>query len=156
MTEVTDQDQVLFASTTQAFLKKEAPLSRVRELHAAGTSFDPVWWRRAAELGWAGLLVPEELGGGSISGDGVGDLALVAEQIGRSVAPGPLHPVSTVLAGLVEADNAPAHAADIEALTSGEVVASWAVYDPRRPWAPLETTVTATATANGYRVDGVK
>jgi alkylation response protein AidB-like acyl-CoA dehydrogenase len=156
MTEVTDPDQVLFASTTQAFLKKEAPLSRVRELHAAGTSFDPVWWRRAAELGWAGLLVPEELGGGSVSGNGVSDLALVAEQIGRSVAPGPLHPVSTVLAGLVEADNVAAHAADIEALICGELVASWAVYDPHRPWAPLETSVTATATANGYRIDGVK
>jgi len=51
-------------------------------------------------LSWGGrgCLVPEELGGGSVSGNGVADLAMVAEQIGKTVAPGPLYPVSTVLA----------------------------------------------------------
>ena len=103
MTDVANPERMLFASTTQSFLEKEASLSRLRELHAAGTSFEADWWRRAAELGWTSLLVPEELGGGSVSGDGVADLALVAELVGKTVAPGPLHPVSTVLAGLVEA-----------------------------------------------------
>ena len=60
-------------------------------------SFDPAWWQRAAELGWTGLLVPEELGGGSVSDSGVADLAMVAEQLGKTVAPGPLYPVSVVL-----------------------------------------------------------
>ena len=83
MTEVASPERLLFASTTQSFLEKEASLSRLRELHAAGTSFERDWWRRAAELGWASLLVPEELGGGSVSGDGVADLALVAELIGQ-------------------------------------------------------------------------
>src|ERR1700740_2912590 len=68
MTAVDTPEKILFASTTQAFLQKEAPLGRVRELHAAGESFDPAWWRRAAELGWTALLVPEGLGGGSVSG----------------------------------------------------------------------------------------
>jgi alkylation response protein AidB-like acyl-CoA dehydrogenase len=125
-------------------------------LHAEGTSFDAQWWQRAAELGWAGLLVPEELGGGSVSGDPVADLALIAEQIGRTVAPGPLHPVSTVLAGLVDAEDAERHSSTIESLVSGDLVASWAVYEPTRRWAPTETTVTATPTASGFRIDGVK
>ncbi|MCV7218528.1 acyl-CoA/acyl-ACP dehydrogenase [Mycobacterium crocinum] len=154
MTDVSSPEQLLFASTTQAFLEKEGSLSRVRELHAADSSFDSAWWQRAAELGWASLLVPEELGGGSVSGDGVADLALVAEQIGHSVAPGPLHPVSTVLAGLVEAPDG--HGDTIEALVSGELIASWAVYEPRRPLSPLEPGVTATRTDSGYRIDGVK
>ncbi|GAA2776328.1 acyl-CoA dehydrogenase family protein [Mycolicibacterium pallens] len=154
MTDVSSPEQLLFASTTQAFLEKEGSLSRVRELHAADSSFDSAWWQRAAELGWASLLVPEELGGGSVSGDGVADLALVAEQIGHSVAPGPLHPVSTVLAGLVEAPDG--HGDTIEALVSGELIASWAVYEPRRPLSPLQPGVTATRTDSGYRIDGVK
>ena len=103
VTEAHSPERLLFASTTQSFLEKEASLARLRELHEAGISFEPDWWRRAAELGWASLLVPEALGGGSVSGDGVADLALVAELAGKTVAPGPLHPVSTVLAGLVEA-----------------------------------------------------
>ncbi|MBV9321094.1 MAG: acyl-CoA/acyl-ACP dehydrogenase, partial [Mycobacterium sp.] len=156
MTAVESPEKTLFTSTTEAFLQKEAPLSKVRELHAAGVSYDPAWWRRAAELGWTGLLVPEELGGGSVSGNGVADLAMVAEQIGKTVAPGPLYPVSTVLAGLVDCTDRSAYAATIESLMSGETVASWAVYEPGRPWAPMEPSLTATPTDSGYRIDGVK
>jgi alkylation response protein AidB-like acyl-CoA dehydrogenase len=155
MTEVTSPESLLFASTAQAFLEKEASLARVRELHAAGTSFEPQWWQRAAELGWASLLVPEELGGGSVSGNGVADLALVAEQIGKTVAPGPLHPVSTVLAGLVDADEPERHGALIESLISGESVASWAVYQPGRRWSPHDPGVTASSSGSGFRLDGV-
>lgn len=154
MTAAANPEQMLFASTAQAFLEKQAPLSKVREIQGAGGSFDATWWQRAAELGWASLLVPEELGGGSVSGDGVADLALLAEQAGRTVAPGPLHPVSVVLAGLVEAPNG--HEATIEALVAGEAVASWAVYEPGKPFSPSTAEVTAIATDGGYRLDGVK
>lgn len=156
MTTVDSPEKILFTSTTQAFLDKEAPLRRVRELHAEGASFDPAWWRRAAELGWTGLLVPEELGGGSVSESGLADLATVAEQLGRTVAPGPLYPVSVVLSALAECTNAAAHADTIEALISGETVASWAVCEPGRGWAPSDPTLTATETEGGYRIDGVK
>lgn len=156
MTTLDSPEKILFTSTTQAFLEKEAPLRRVRELHAEGTSFDPAWWRRAAELGWTALLVPEELGGGSVSGNGFADLATVAEQLGKTVAPGPLYPVSTVLTGLVECANSDEHADTIEALIAGEAVASWAVCEPGQGWAPLNPSVTATETDSGYRIDGIK
>lgn len=158
MTDVANPEQMLFTSTAQAFLEKEVPLTRVRQLHAEGSSFDTQWWRRAAELGWASLLVPEELGGGSPSGDGVTDLALLTEQAGRTVAPGPLHPVSIVLAGLVEAPSG--HEELIESLVAGETVASWAVYEPGRPFDALraagDVATTAKRTGSGYRIDGVK
>jgi alkylation response protein AidB-like acyl-CoA dehydrogenase len=156
MTAVDSPEKILFASTTQAFLEKEAPLRRVRELHAAGVSFDPAWWQRAAELGWTSLLVPEDLGGGSVSGSGFADLAMVAEQLGKTVAPGPLYPVSIVLAALAECAEGQAHAATIESLMSGETVASWAVSEPGRGWAPLDPSVTAAQTDSGYRIDGTK
>jgi alkylation response protein AidB-like acyl-CoA dehydrogenase len=156
MTAVDSPEKILFTSTTEAFLQKEAPLRRLRELHAAGVSFDPAWWQRAAELGWAGLLVPEDLGGGSVSGSGVTDLATVAEQLGKTVAPGPLYPVSIVLAGLVGCAERQQHAAIIESLVSGEQVASWAVSEPGRCWAPLDPSVTAIQTESGYRIDGTK
>jgi alkylation response protein AidB-like acyl-CoA dehydrogenase len=156
MTAVDSPEKILFASTSQAFLQKEVPLSRVRELHAAGISFDEDWWRRAAELGWTALLVPEELGGGSVSGDGFADLAMVAEQLGKTVAPGPLYPVSTVLAALAGCAEHDSHAATIESLISGETVASWAVYEPGQAWAPHQPSLTATSTGSGYRIDGVK
>ena len=156
MTTLDSPEKALFTSTTQAFLDKEAPLRRVRELHAEGVSFDPSWWQRATELGWTSLLVPEELGGGSVSGSGLSDLATVAEQLGRTVAPGPLYPVSVVLTALAECADHQAHAATIEALMSGEQVASWAVCEPGQGWAPLNPSVTAEPTDSGYRINGTK
>jgi alkylation response protein AidB-like acyl-CoA dehydrogenase len=64
--------------------------------------------------------------------------------------------VSTVLAGLVDADENDRHATTIETLVSGEAVASWAVYEPGVQWAPLRPTVTAIAAGGGFRIDGVK
>src|SRR3954465_10859629 len=150
MTDDANPERLLFASTTQSFLEKSASLGRLRELHDAGMSFERDWWRRAAELGWTSLLVAEELGGGSVSGDGVADLALVAELCGRTVSPGPLHPVSIVLAGLAEAPEN--HEETIESLVSGEIVASWAVYEPGKQFSPLDAAVTVTRTATGYRI----
>ncbi|SPM34042.1 Acyl-CoA dehydrogenase related to the alkylation response protein AidB, partial [Mycobacterium rhizamassiliense] len=152
----TATDTELFLSTTRAFLDRHATLAQQRTLHAEDRTVDAAFWRQAAELGWTGLLVPEDLGGGSVSGSGLHDVAAVAEQIGHTIAPGPLQPVSTVLAGLVDAGNRLEHADTIDALVAGEKVATWAVDEPGRPFDPQRTTLTATATSGGYVLDGVK
>jgi alkylation response protein AidB-like acyl-CoA dehydrogenase len=101
------------------------------------------------------LLVPEKLGGGSVSGNGVADLALVAEHLGRSVAPGPLIPVSVVLSGLVEASTSAQHIHTVAALVEGNAAAAWAVDEPGAVFGANPVT-TAKATSSGYRIDGVK
>src|SRR5882724_12112632 len=93
-------DQKLFQSTARGFLVKEYPLQRIRDLGETEPRWTRDWWRAAAELGWAAPIVPAELGGGSVSGAGIRDLALLAEELGAGVAPGPLLPVNVVLAGL--------------------------------------------------------
>ena len=55
---------------------------------------------RAPRLGWTSLLVSEADGGGSVSGHGLLDLTLVAEEMGRRVSPGPLLPTNVVAAAL--------------------------------------------------------
>jgi alkylation response protein AidB-like acyl-CoA dehydrogenase len=149
-------DTELFLATTRAFLDRHATLAQQRAMHAQDAIVDSGWWHQAAELGWTGLLVPEELGGGTASGSGLHDLAAVAEQIGHTIAPGPLHPVSVVLAGLVDADNRVLHADAIRALVAGHSVATWAVDEPGRPFDPHQCRLTATATPQGYRLDGAK
>ncbi|WP_236791927.1 acyl-CoA dehydrogenase family protein [Amycolatopsis sp. GM8] len=150
-------EQRLFRTTTKSFLEKEFPLERVRGLAERDTGFDREWWARGAELGWTAMLVPEELGGGSISGAGLRDLAIVAEELGRGVAPGPLLATNTVLAGLVAAQQAgPDHAAAIEDLVAGQRIASWAVYEPGGQWDPRHPALIAKATPGGYRLHGVK
>ncbi|GAA0960034.1 acyl-CoA dehydrogenase family protein [Actinocorallia libanotica] len=150
-------DQRLFRATTRAFMDKEFPLARVRETAATGGRGFRGWWARAAELGWTALLAPEELGGGSVSGEGVRDLALLAETLGESVAPGALLATNIVLAGLVAAQaDGGDHAAVIRELVGGASIATWAVYEPGRPWEPLEPGLAATPVADGHRLNGVK
>ena len=83
-------DQRLFRSTTREFLEKEMPLTRVRELAERGVGFERDWWRRGSELGWNSMTVAPEAGGDSISGEGLADTCIVAEEMGRLISPGPL------------------------------------------------------------------
>lgn len=151
-------DQKTFQSTARKMLDKEMPLSRIRELVDAGEPFDTAWWARGAELGWAALLAPEQLGGGGISGEGLRDLAIIAEEFGRGAVPGPIVGVNTVIDALASVVHVQGHHAEtIETLMSGEAVAAWAVYEPGVDWQPQTPSTTAKpAPGGGYLLDGVK
>jgi alkylation response protein AidB-like acyl-CoA dehydrogenase len=149
-------DQKLFRATTREFLEKEMPLTRVRALAESGIGFEPDWWKRGSELGWTSMVVDPAAGGDSISGEGLVDACIVAEEMGRLVSPGPLVGANVVAATLSEAANAADHAELIAALMAGEAVASWAVDEPRRGWSPLAPTVQATPDRSGYVLSGVK
>ena len=149
-------DQKLFRATTREFLEKEMPLTRVRELADRGIGFEPDWWKRGSELGWNSMVVDPAAGGDSISGEGLVDACIVAEEMGRLVSPGPLIGANVVAAALSEAANAADHAEVIAGLMAGETVASWAVYEPRRGWSPMTPTVQATSRGSGYVLSGIK
>lgn len=148
-------DQRLLQSATAEFLEKSCPVSAARALHDAGRSFDREIWRRGAELGWASLIVPEELGGGSVSGEGLVDAAIIAEQFGRLAAPGPFLAVNVVAAALAEATNAGDHAPLIQRLLAGEAIGTWACCAPDRGWDPAAGAVEATPDGDGYRLTGI-
>jgi alkylation response protein AidB-like acyl-CoA dehydrogenase len=100
-----------------------------------------------ASLGWMSMLVAEEHGGGSVSGRGLSDLVLVAEEFGRLVAPGPLIPTNVVAAALSRRGG-PAHHKLLSGLVGGETVASWC------PPEPAAAGVRATAHGDGFVLDG--
>ena len=90
------QDQEFFRETTAKFLAELVPVGELRRLRDDPVGFDADYWRRGAELGWTSLLVAEDHGGGSISGEGVVDLSVIAHEIGRAAAPGPFVPTNVV------------------------------------------------------------
>ena len=115
-------DQEFFRETTARFLADKAPVSALRELRNDPVGFDSGYWRQGAELGWTSMLVAEDHGGGSVSGDGLVDLSLVAHEFGAAAAPGPLLPAALV-AGALSAGGAQL---DLVAdLLGGTSVAAW-------------------------------
>ena len=118
-------DQQAFVDTARRFLAAECSTAAVRATEAVPEGFDRGWWRRGAELGWTSLLVPESAGGGALSEHGLSDLALVAEEMGRCVAPGPLAPVNVVVDAVGRSGSPAQRAAVLPGLLDGSAVATW-------------------------------
>lgn len=135
-----DRDQGLFRETTARLLDDLVPVDELRRLRDDADGFDDEYWRRGADLGWTSLLVSEKLGGGSISGQGLVDLALVAYEFGRHAAPGPLMVTNVVAATLSEIDGRD-HEAVIGELLSGRSVATWCPAESRPEGQPPEIRV---------------
>src|SRR5215510_15380720 len=79
------EDQRALDEVFAAFFRRESPVAVVRGAEPLG--FDPALWAQFAELGGPGMGAPESVGGG---GAGLGDLAVVADQLGQAIAPVPL------------------------------------------------------------------
>jgi alkylation response protein AidB-like acyl-CoA dehydrogenase len=124
-----DPDQELFRETAVKLLEELVPVAELRRRRDDPSGFDPAYWRRGAELGWTSLLVSEARGGGSISGQGLVDLGLVAYEFGRHAAPGPLA-VTNVVAATLDEVGVDQHHALIEAVLAGESVLTWGLGEP--------------------------
>ncbi|HEX3712751.1 MAG TPA: acyl-CoA dehydrogenase family protein [Trebonia sp.] len=113
------EEQAALREVSRGLLAVNCPPQLVRTLAVAGQDVDDKLWQRGAELGWTGLAVPEEHDG---AGQGLVELCLVAEELGRAAAPGAF--TDTALAGLALARFG--HSALLAGLAAGEVKASLA------------------------------
>ena len=90
--ERTDEQRML-ADSARGWLARACPLPVVRALEASERGFDADHWRAVADLGWTGLLIPEEHGG---AGRAMVDFAVLCEELGRALFPSPLVPSTTL------------------------------------------------------------
>jgi alkylation response protein AidB-like acyl-CoA dehydrogenase len=148
-------DQQFFQETTRKFLEQEAPITAVRALIDTPDGFDRNWWARGAELGWTSLLVPEADGGGSLGGEGLLDLVIVAEEMGRLVSPGPLGPTNVVAAAVADGGSSEQRARVLPGIVGGEIVGAWCVAGPGGGWDAAGVGITATRDGDGFVLDGI-
>src|SRR2546422_1386657 len=88
------EEQEMLRKSARDFLAKESPMTYVRQMMEDERGFRDEQWKKMAELGWLGLILPEEYGGAG--GDFV-DMVVVLEEMGRVVLPGPFF--STAILG---------------------------------------------------------
>ena len=66
LTEEDDEILEILGDSARDFCQRNLDITRLRELREGGSSFDPEKWKQICELGWAGLVVPENLGGAGL------------------------------------------------------------------------------------------
>ena len=93
---VLNEEQTLLRDNAREFVQSRAPISHMRKLRDDHdeVGFSRQVWKEMAELGWAGIVLPEAHGGLEL---GYTDRGVVLEECGRTLAPQPI--MSTVLLG---------------------------------------------------------
>ena len=145
-----NDEQVMLRDMAREWADNESPVTAYRKLRNAATAegYDPAAWSAQGEMGWAGIVIPEEFGGSAF---GWLSLGLVLEQLGRTLSASPLAATASAAAAIVLSDNADAKAAWLPKIASGEVVATLAIDEgPRHTFGAGATIV------GGSKLSGVK
>jgi len=149
-----DEQQALREAVRGLVGKSYADFENRRRTVADEPGFDEKLWTRLAEMGVLGLPFEERYGG---MGAGPVEVGIVAQELGRVVAPEPFL-TSVVLAGGVVAlaGTEEQKASLLEAVASGETVLGFAHAEPGARWTPTAEKVTATASEEAWTLTGVK
>jgi alkylation response protein AidB-like acyl-CoA dehydrogenase len=152
---VLTEEQQMLRDSARAFADEKLPVSQLRALRQTGSEegYDKAAWKEMVELGFAGVIVPEEFGGSAFGYVGLGQ---VLEAQGRTIASTPL--LSTALAGasaLTIAGNEKQKAAYLPKIASGELLTALAV-DEGPHHDPSRITLAAKKSAGGYTLSGEK
>ncbi|MCZ6657993.1 MAG: acyl-CoA/acyl-ACP dehydrogenase [Gammaproteobacteria bacterium] len=148
-------EQELFRSGVQRFLKDKSPTTEVRRLMATDTGYDPEVWRQLSDdLGLQAIQIPELYGG---AGFGPVELGIVMEELGRSLLCAPYFS-STVLAAnaILNAGNESQKLELLPDIASGQQLATVAVTEPNGRWDVDGIQCTASPAGGGFRLNGTK
>ena len=129
-------------------------VARVRRLRETKTECDRAVWKQMADLGWLGVLVPEEYGGMGLK---LGDMAIVAQGLARALVPEPLT-AAAVLAARVLADsnNEALKRKLLEGLVAGDILPAVAWQEQAGTLDVDKINMQATPFEGGFRVNGSK
>jgi alkylation response protein AidB-like acyl-CoA dehydrogenase len=149
------EEQKILKETARDFLAAECPSSFVLEMEEDEIGYTPELWRKMAELGWMGLIIPEEYEG---VGGGFLDLIVMLEEMGRACLPGPFF--STVVLGatsIMEAGNESQLKEYLGEIATGEIKLTLAHSEPCfTRYDPYLIEVTASPEGSDYILKGTK
>ncbi|MGW0631680.1 acyl-CoA dehydrogenase family protein [Streptomyces sp. NPDC002758] len=148
-------EQTELRAVLRSFLADSSPESVVRRHMDTVDGLDLGTWKGlSADLGVCGLAVPEELGG---SGGSFGDVAVVTEELGRTLSCVPwlsnLVLAQSLLLGLT---GHPLADECLATVAEGRARATVAFAEQGRPWSPMGVAITAERSATGWRLSGAK
>jgi len=149
-----NEEQRILQKTANDFLKKECPKELVRSLDDSDEGHSPELWRKMAELGWMGLILPEEYGGSDWS---FLDLAVLMEEMGYNICPGPF--ISTTVLGsfpLLKAGNESQKKDLLPKVARGDLILTMALTESDGGYEPSTLKVKAVQEGGKWVINGTK
>jgi alkylation response protein AidB-like acyl-CoA dehydrogenase len=152
---VLNEEQSMLRDSARGLISDKAPVSHLRQLRDSkdATGFSRDLWRSFAEMGFSGLLVPDEFGG---SGLGCLDAGVVMEEIGRTLMPSPFLSTAVLAASALSRGGSAAQKSEhLPRIADGSLLAALAV-DEGAKHRPLRTKMQAARSGNGFKLNGAK
>lgn len=143
------EEETMLADAARGFLDGASPVSAFRALRDAGKPFEPAIWQEMAQMGWTGVLIPEEAGGSDM---GHGAAAVLSRELGKTLVSSPF--ISTAVMAATALRRAGA-TASLQRIAAGEAIYALAL-DETRKFDPTRIETTATRDGNGFRLSGNK
>ncbi|MCD2315678.1 acyl-CoA/acyl-ACP dehydrogenase [Sphingomonas sp. IC-11] len=139
---VLNDEQVMLRDMAREWADNESPVSAFRKLRDAAPAkgFDAEAWTTIGQMGWAGVVIPEEFGGSAF---GYLSLGLVVEQLGRNLAVSPLASTAVAASAIVMGSSDAAKNEWLAKLASGEAVATLAIDEAPVHGGQISATVSA-------------
>ncbi len=147
------EEEQLLKNAAREFLEAEVSTALVREMELDEIGYPPALWRQMADLGWLGLAIPEEYGGQGLP---LTYLGHVMEEMGRVLAPVPLHSTMVAALTVAEAGTSEQKRELLPAVCSGDMVMTWAFIERDPRLIPSAVVDQATADGEGWVLNGVK
>jgi alkylation response protein AidB-like acyl-CoA dehydrogenase len=149
-----NEEQLMLREGLQKLLAAECPTKLVRKMESDPIGYSPDLWRALAEMGIAGLTIPDDAGG---SGQSAIELAIVHEELGKALCPSPLLESAVISAELLMcAGSAEQKKQWLPVIASGEAVLVPAWLEPGNSFGPRGVRLPAVAGAGGIILSGVK
>ena len=146
-------EQESLRSTVRELLAREWPESLLKSMAAADDPLPPSAWRGLAEAGLPGLTIPQRYGG---AGLGFTELAVVVEEMGRSLLPGPF--LSTTVCALAALDSGTDEHKEalLPSIAAGGLKMALALSEQGGPRGAEGVRLRAEPSEGGYILNGVK
>ena len=147
------EEQCLLRESASKLLEASAGPKLARAVRVSDIPFDPTIWRETAAAGWLAIMVPEEMGG---LGLGITELAVILEESGKALLPGPLAAVAVVAKVLSDAPNPDIHRELIESIVAGDNIVLPTLQESAFDLSAKPSATHATTAGNGWELNGQK
>jgi alkylation response protein AidB-like acyl-CoA dehydrogenase len=148
------EDQEMLKKVAGDFVKAEVPAHQMTQWYKNKQTFQPQLIKKVAELGWLGMMLPEEFGGAGVS---TMDCAVVFEELGHGPVPGPLFTSGILSAQMIyEAGTDAQRKALLPPLCAGTSIVVPALMDKAAYWGPEAVETRLSKTPRGYLMSGSK